>query len=258
MSLKRLFKSVGKVVKKVALPAAAIGASFLPGVGGVLGKVFKKVKPILNDPLTGRVFDYATSAKSARDQMAFQERLAGTSHQRELADLAAAGLNPILSGTGGAGAATTGGAGYESDFGDASSARQGMRLSEAQQQESYTRADNNQANTQYVKQQTSNAELDAISKALDNDNKPQAIALANEKIASEIRSLEAEIGNKVQSARGLKIQNDALAADIVLLYSKISPSMGELKQLEKLLTDADRQDVWYEVRKSLPSFKFGK
>lgn len=51
----------------------------------------------------------AFNAEQAQKQMDFQERMSNTAHQREMQDLIAAGLNPILTATGGNGASSPGG-----------------------------------------------------------------------------------------------------------------------------------------------------
>jgi len=72
---------------------AGIGSSLL---GGLFGQ-------------SGAKKQNAAQIQQAREQMDFQERMSNTAHQREIADLKAAGLNPILSAKLG-GASSPGGA----------------------------------------------------------------------------------------------------------------------------------------------------
>jgi len=84
--------------------APVVAASLFSGGAGILGGIMQN-----NANKQLQADANAANAAIAHENRQWQEMMANTAHQREVKDLRAAGLNPILSATGGAGAATPSG-----------------------------------------------------------------------------------------------------------------------------------------------------
>lgn len=142
--------------------AAEFGVAAIPGVGQYIGQ--KQTNAANRD-----LAEMANQANitTAREQMAFEERMSNTAHQREVEDLKKAGLNPILAAN--KGASTPSGAAGQSTAAKMENPARGVSDSVINAIATAMGAMKTAADTDVAKAQARNLDADTYKKGVDTE-----------------------------------------------------------------------------------------
>lgn len=211
--------SLGDFIKKIAAPVGTF-------LGGPVGAA------------AGAAVSGIWSAREASKQRRFQGYMAGTSHQREVADLRAAGLNPILSATGGSGAATPSGAmPVIPNLGQAAMSGYMLRQQAALNAASIKKLEAETENTD------SSTRLNNWQYMVNREFGPLEKQASLWEVKTRIKEAIQRTTSTAQDVKRKDAELRELLQDPVLVRYALSSGAGDQAQLDKLLKSGDRGDI---------------